>query len=130
MLKKIFRTLFAILGGILWLILGDYILTEYSLGITGLKLTIYYGLGALLFAIIFYLLSRPLLKWINGLVKGLEEDIRKVPGSDLLTGFIGLVLGLFVAFLFTQPILRLSSPRIGNVLSVIISVVIYIIFGL
>ncbi len=129
MFGKITRGLFAVLGAVLWLMIGNSLLQENIVDFGGWQKTIFFIVGAFLLAIIFYLISQPIVRGIRYIVRGLEKDVKDVPGVDLISGTIGLVVGLIVAFLLSQPILRLSVPLVGNALGVIISVIIYIVLG-
>ena len=94
--------------------IGNSLLQENIVDFGGWQKTIFFIVGAFLLAIIFYLISQPIVRGIRYIVRGLEKDVKDVPGVDLISGPIGLVVGLIVAFLLSQPILRLSVPLVGN----------------
>lgn len=74
----------------------------------------------LLFAIIFFLLYLPLKRNLLKLVKTLERELKGTPVSDLLTGSLGLIVGLFIAFLASRPFVDLGVPFLGTFVSVVL----------
>ncbi|SEO77187.1 Uncharacterized conserved protein YacL, contains PIN and TRAM domains [Amphibacillus marinus] len=61
-------------------------------------------IGLVVGAIILYLLSFWLVDHIVQFIKFLEGILLKAPLADLFFGSIGLILGLFIAFIINQPI--------------------------
>ena len=62
MFGKITRGLFAVLGAVLWLMIGNSLLQENIVDFGGWQKTIFFIVGAFLLAIIFYLISQPIVK--------------------------------------------------------------------
>lgn len=129
MLKKVFRALFAVLGGILFLLLSNMLFDEHIVGFVGWQKTVFLVGASLATAILFYFVSHPVFRLIECLVKRFEKEFQDIPSLDLIFGIIGLVIGLVLAFLISQPLLRLQIPYLGNVPGVIASILLYVFLG-
>ena len=129
MLKKAFRVLFAVLGAILFLLLANLLFDEHILGFIGWQKTGFLIGASLVTAILFYFLSLPVFRLIEKVVLRLEKEFQDIPSIDLIFGILGLVIGLILAFLISQPLLRLQLPYLGNVPGVIASILLYILLG-
>ena len=69
------------------------------------------GLGfSLLFGIIFFIISPRIMKKGRNIVQLFENELSKLPAYDIVLGSVGLIVGLVIAFLLSQPILRLNIP--------------------
>ena len=79
----------------------------------------------LAFAIILFLLSSRIIKHSIAFLRWVESKFSDVPTPDILFGAIGLIVGLIIAYLITEPINRLKIPW----LSMVLSVAIYILFA-
>lgn len=74
----------------------------------------------ILFALIFYLISIPVIKLISRVVVDMENSLKGVPVSEMLWATLGLILGLIIAFLLSQPLKLIPIPYLGLILTVII----------
>lgn len=74
----------------------------------------------ILFALIFYLISIPIIKLISRVVVDMENSLKGVPVSEMLWATLGLILGLIIAFLLSQPLKLIPIPYLGLILTVII----------
>lgn len=79
---------------------------------------------AIVFAIIFYLLSGRIQKFLRSVLDSLEKELVDLPLSVVVFGSIGLIIGLIIALLISQLINALNLPFLGGFLTVIA----YIIF--
>lgn len=127
MIYNILRLLFSTLG----LLLGYGIVeTLNELRVVSLAsgrvstISIYIGVS-LIFGIIFFILAPAFFRKLRKLVKFIEGELQKIPASDIALGTGGLIVGLIIAYLISQPFYKLGPPYIG----VAISVVLYIVFG-
>lgn len=75
---------------------------------------------ALLFAIIFFIIYPPLKRNLFKLVKSIERELKGTPLADLLIGSLGLIVGLFIAFLASRPFVDLGIPFLGTIISVVL----------
>lgn len=120
MLKRIVQLFFAILGAVCGFQYGKLALDGLngvlSLGLDRLigETLIYQSVYAIITAIILVLLTSWLTDYIVSMIKWGEEKILKAPVQDLLFGTMGLILGLLIAFLLTQPIAGI--PVLGQIL--------------
>lgn len=115
----IFRFLFTIIGAGLGVALVVFIKSmDFARGFntTIINITTVMIIG--IFALIFFILSPKIFKTIEVNLKGVETELKKRTLSENLTGSLGLIIGLFIAFLLSQPINRI--PVIGTALSLIL----------
>lgn len=84
-----------------------------------LNIGIHIGI-VLLFAIIFYILSPRIINRCKRIISFIENEVQKIPASDILLGTVGLIVGLVIAFLASQPFGNLGGPIIGAVIQIII----------
>ena len=71
---------------------------------------------SLLFGIIFFILSPKIIKKGKVAAHFIEAELQKVPAYDIALGSIGLIVGLIIAYLLSQPLL--GVPYLGIVVSV------------
>lgn len=74
----------------------------------------------LLFAIIFYIFSPRALKSIEQVLQVLEDEIKDRTVIEILTGTAGLILGLIIAFLLSQPFSLIPIPYVPTAISIIL----------
>ncbi len=122
MMKKIVHIFFIITGGTLgFLYLPDIVrlldMSNYSL------LTSPY-LGSVLGAIIFFILSYLFADYIVGFLKWVEEGLIKIPIVDLFFGTIGLLVGLFVAYLINIPLQDISLKIVSEIVPLFLTIII------
>lgn len=127
MVDKILKVAIGIFG----MLLGFSILSLFvNLGIIDLvrdgwiNLAIYLGVS-LLFGIIFFSLAAKIIDKSRKLVRLIEKELERFSAYDIAISSIGLIIGLLIAFLLSQPINNLGIPYVG----VVSSIVLYGIFG-
>ena len=130
-MKKLFRFLIALVGT--GLFIGGFLLVErFNLlpEMRGnLRTGLFIGAGITGFLLAFLLAPR-LTSMIRRSMDSFTGQMEKVPLMDIIFGTIGLLIGLIIAGLISNPILQLSISHLGNFLGVAISVAIYIVLGL
>lgn len=89
-----------------------------------LNLFFYVGIS-LIFGIIFFLLSPRIIDRSKGISKFIEGELQEIPGNEIIAGSIGLIIGLLIAYLISQPFYKLEIPYLG----VAISIIFYAAFG-
>ena len=104
MIYKVLKILIALLGSLL----------GYSL------VTTFRTIG-----IIFFLLSPKIMKRVRKVVKLIERELERFSAYDIAVSSIGLIVGLLIAFLSSQPLSGIGIPYVD----VIVSVFLYIVFG-
>lgn len=93
-----------------------------ALGLLGLF--IFIG-ASLVSGIIFLFVSPYFIKGGRKFVHFFETELQKMPASDIILGSVGLIVGLVIAYLLSQPFYNLGIPYLG----VIVSIVFYLILG-
>lgn len=130
MTKNILRGTIAILGTILGLGIGEIVntLLEQN-GSAGFLLpwmnVLVYIVLAVLFGIIFFFLSLPILKLLEKVLGRIEGKLASLALGDIFFCVMGLIIGLIIAFLFSTLISNLP----GNVLPFLINAVLYLLFA-
>lgn len=74
----------------------------------------------ILFAIIFFLTSRKVFNAIEELLTIWERDLQGRSILEILMGAVGLILGLLIAFLISQPIYKIPIPYLGSALAIVL----------
>lgn len=114
-----FRFLFTIIGAGLGVALVIFLKSmDFARGFNTTIINIATVVIIGIFALIFFILSPKIFRYIEVNLKGVETELKKRTLSENLTGSLGLILGLFIAFLLSQPINRI--PVIGTALSLIL----------
>lgn len=80
-------------------------------------------LSAIVFGVLFLLLSRPIADEIVRGCTQLSRHISKAPAKTTVVGTVGLLVGLLVAFLLSWPLDKLQIPWIVMTVNVILYVV-------
>lgn len=131
MFNRIFRIIFAIIGAILGIAVIRLILSVVEITIdSSIFLIALNCLVALIFAILFYFLSGFIIIEMEDNFKRLEQYLDQLPPLSVAIGISGLIVGLILAFLVTRPLASLSMPVVGNSIFVLLSIIIYVGFGL
>ncbi len=122
MIDKVLKIGISLLGtlfgyGILSLLMS---IDAFDLSLSGwTQVIITIGFG-LLFGIIFYLLSSKIIKKTKKLIGLIENELQKIPALEIALSSIGLIVGLIIAYLLSQPLFNLQIPYVGVVGSVIL----------
>lgn len=131
MAQKALRLLLAALGGLLGF---GFIYLLFSTGVLvmqqALRVALYVGV-ILLFAIVFFIFSSKIMAPVKKLVTYVEEELQKLPVMQVVLGGVGLIVGLLLASLISQPIQNVLAgvPVIGSILGIIITIVLYLSLG-
>ncbi|NQD65865.1 PIN/TRAM domain-containing protein [Bacillus haikouensis] len=119
MLKNIVKACFLIVGGTLGIFLLPELLTVINLSdillINNPYMTAIFG------AIIFYILTFWAVEYVVNFVKWFEDSLVKAPVTDLLFGSLGLIIGLFVAYLFGIPFNQMEIPIVNTVVPILLT---------
>ncbi len=126
MLDKVIKIGISILGVLLGFGLSsilksiDY-LKNLLAGWPGLAVSIAFSI---LLGIIFYILSSRIIKKGRKLIALIETELQKLPTFEIILGSIGLIIGLVIAYLLSQPIYEFNKY-----LGVVASIVLYGVLG-
>ena len=125
MIKKLFGIIFSLVGVLfgygVFLLLRFLIRTANladKILITETQQFIAAICCALLFGLIFYLLTPVFGRHGEKLAKNIETDLQKVPTNDIVTGTFGLIIGLVIAFLISNIYSGIDVFFIGTILSI------------
>lgn len=122
MLKKIIHLFFIITGGTL-----GFLYFPAIAKIPGMKEGTWYTtpyVGTVLGAIILFLLSILIADYILDFLKWIEEGLIKIPVADLSFGTIGLVIGLFVAYLINISLQEFSLKIVSEIVPLFLTIII------
>lgn len=134
MFKKLFKGIFTILGAVLgyesFYLLRAYIEENAAENakyaeMSNTQAVLLGLLFAIIFGIIFYCMAPALGRQGNKMANTIGEDLKRVPGSDLLAGVIGLMMGLVLAFLIT----KIYQDIVPNAVYLALTIGIYVAFG-
>lgn len=119
LLVRIVQISFLLIGSTLGIFLLPYLLTAFNLDqfvIINNPYTL-----AIFGAIIFYLLTFWAIQYVVNFIKWIEESLIKAPSLDLLFGTIGLILGLFVAYLVSFALNAIQFPIINEIAPILLT---------
>lgn len=125
MLEKLIRVIISLMGVMIGVAIGILIhklkLPYFVDGVYGNYIVA--GIG-IIFGIIFFIFT-PKIKKTGLRISGVfESELLKVPTGDMILGSIGLIVGLVIAFLISQPFI-VMSPYVSTPISIIL----YLLFG-
>lgn len=131
MFNRIFRIMFFVIGAILGISVLKLVLSVVDFTIDSSVFFVAVNvLVALLFAILFYFLSGFIYKMLEDVFMKLEKYLEDLPPLSVAVGISGVIVSLILAFLVTRPLSSLSLPLVGNSIFVLLSIIIYLGFGL
>src|SRR5690625_2327131 len=122
MLKKIVHLFFIITGGTLGFLYLPFILELIHFTKYDWLMSPYFS--SVVGAIILFILSYFIADYVVGLFKWIEEGLVKIPVVDLLFGAIGLIFGLFVAYLINIPLKDISLKIVSEIVPLFLTVII------
>lgn len=129
MIKSVLRGAITVLGAILGLGVGELVNTMLIQNGSAAQYVwlpgLIYAVLGLLFGIIFFLLSLPILKLMSYILKRVESKLSKLSLVDIFFCVIGLIIGLVVAFLCSTLISKLP----GNVWPFLINAILYLLLA-
>ena len=79
--------------------------------------------------ILFYLIAPSIFRGMRKLMDATSRRMETVPLDQVIIGTTGLIVGLLIAGIISNPILQLSIIHLGNAIGVILAVLIYIFLG-
>lgn len=92
------------------------------------RVSTYIGVGVI-GALIGFAASPKVTRIFGEVMDSVSATMEKIPMVDVAFGTGGLLIGLLIANLVTNPLLQLSIRHVGNIIGVVISVLIYFFFG-
>lgn len=130
-MKQVMRAVVGIFGAALGAVL-IYLVFDLRLihGWGTMQRMISYLVGAAVSFGLFFAMADRWARFIRNRVDALSRQIRKAPLSEIVLRTIGLIIGLLIAGIISNPVLQLSISRVGNVIGVLIAITIYAVLGL
>ncbi|MDO4393834.1 MAG: PIN domain nuclease [Bacillota bacterium] len=132
MLRKVVRAFITVAGAIIGY--GVFTLSQFVVTKTGHEEWIQFSsvqevciaaLFVIIFSLIFFRLTPLLQKRSDVVAKGIESDLSKISTNELLTGTVGLITGLIIAYLISEIYVGINIPYID----VILNIVTYMVLG-
>lgn len=125
MIKKLLRMILSLVGvlfGYGFFLLLQFLIRDKELGeklhTTEIKIIVAVSC-AIIFGLIFYLITPFIGRHGQKLAKNIATDLQKVPTNEIVTGTFGLIIGLVIAFLISQIYSGIDIFYIGTVLSIL-----------
>ncbi|MGC4378156.1 PIN/TRAM domain-containing protein [Fictibacillus sp. Mic-4] len=115
MLKRFVQLFFVVVGGMLGFLFVPDLIRILNIGNVPSQLTSAYA-GAVIGALIFFLLTFWISDYIVGLIRWVEETLVKAPVAEVLFGTLGLIIGLIVAYFGSIQLNHVSIPVVSSVL--------------
>lgn len=119
MLRRIVQACFLIIGGTLGIFLIPDLLTLLKLNDISIISNSY--VTAIVGAIIFYLITFWAVDYVTDFIKWLEDSLVRIPVTDVIFGSVGLIVGLFVAFLIGYALSGLNVPVVNTVAPILLT---------
>ena len=85
-----------------------------------------YIVCSITFGLLFYFLSTGIIKNFRKLISILEKELNAIPFSEMVSGTIGLIVGLVLAFLISTLIMKIPLPGVNITITVLIYLVLAI----
>ncbi|WML50313.1 PIN/TRAM domain-containing protein [Neobacillus sp. PS3-34] len=119
MLRRIVQACFLIIGGTLGIFLIPELLNIMKIDHNSIISNSY--VTAILGAIIFYLITFWAVDYVTDFIKWLEDSLVKIPVTDVLFGSVGLIIGLFIAFLVGYALNAVQVPVVNTVAPILLT---------
>lgn len=119
-LKKIVHLFFIISGGTIGYLYIPYVIK--LLDFTDMNWIESPYLGAVVGAIILFVISYLVTDYIVDFLRWIEEGLVKIPIGDLLFGSLGLIIGLVTAFLINLPIQETKIEFVSQVIPLFVTI--------
>lgn len=120
MVKRIARVLIGLFG----MLLGYLAYTGFKnlelVNVTGMAELVAIIIFISIFGIIFFIFSSKIMKQGQNIAKVIEGELQRFSIQNIALGAVGLIIGLIIAYLLSQPLYRLEIPYVGVVASIIL----------
>ncbi|MCA0972682.1 PIN/TRAM domain-containing protein [Halobacillus litoralis] len=118
MLKRIVQLFIVLTGGTIGYLYLPDLFRLMGMDWPGL---IQSSLGAVIGALILYLLMFWFVDYIVDFLRWVEDTLVRAPAADLLFGSLGLIVGLIIAYLVNIPVQQFEIPVVDQVVPIIIT---------
>ena len=126
MLRKLFRVAFTLVG--IAIGYGVFLLTEFlvelnvdlkAYGLVGMQRFWAIVAFAIIFGFVFFRIEPALGKHSAKVAKTIEYDLQSVSTNDMVTGTLGLIIGLVIAFLISRIYDGIQIFFLGTILTIV-----------
>ena len=118
MLRRIVQVCFLITGGTLGLFL---IPDLFNLTNIDIPLINNRYISVIVGSIIFYIITFWAIDHVVNFIKWIEESLVKAPITDIIFGSVGLVFGLFIAFLIGFALTAIEVPILNTIAPILLT---------
>lgn len=121
MLNKIIKGSMSLFGITIGVASYFYVIKLFPEIMNGPQLYVILGaiFSGIIMGFIFYLISPWILDEGKIMANRAEKELAKVPPMEILMGSIGLIIGLFIAWLISTPLLQIPIPILGTAISIL-----------
>lgn len=125
MVMKVVRALIGLFGMLIGYLAYSLLKSLEIVDITGFVELVAIVVFIAVFGIIFFILSSHIIRRGQKIAGLIESELQRFSIQNIMLGAIGLIIGLIIAYLISQPLYRLDLPYLGFVASMVL----YILFG-
>jgi len=125
LLSKIIRLIMTVIGILFGVGISVLIDSFGLLDFIGVDHVYIYVIFGIIFGILLFLLTPKLKKLGEKISDNFETELLKFQTNDIILGAVGLIIGLIIAFLISQPLYNLDIKFLGTAASVLV----YLFFG-
>ncbi|WP_026894961.1 PIN/TRAM domain-containing protein [Clostridiisalibacter paucivorans] len=126
MVNKIIKIVLTLVGVLLGLGIAVFVTSLEILDFISPKMELFiFSFFSILGGIIFLIFSSKIMVAGKKIAVTAEGKLQRVPAWDIAFGSVGLIVGLLIAYLLSQPFYKLSIPYLG----VAVSILLYLLFG-
>lgn len=123
--RKVARVLIGLFGMLLGYLIYSIIESLGLINFAGVTEFLAITIFTVVFGIILFIFSSKIINKGQKIASVIEVELQRFSIQNIALGAIGLIVGLVVATLLSQPLYKLNIPYVGGVASIMI----YIIFG-
>lgn len=125
MVKKVMRGLIAVFGMLIGFLVYSFLEDLKIVDLDGVLEIVAFIASMAVFGIIFFILSSFIINRGQKIATIIENELQRFSIQNIALGATGLIFGLLIAYLISQPLYRINIPYVG----VVVSMVLYILFG-
>src|SRR5690554_2692877 len=118
--KKIAKVLIGMFGMLIGFLIYSLLKDLEVLNVSGVVELIIMVVSILLFGIIFFILSSFIIKKGQKIAGLIEVELQRFSIQNIALGAVGLIIGLVIAYLISQPLYRLNIPYLGTIASIVL----------
>jgi uncharacterized protein YacL len=125
MVRKVIRIMIGLFGMLVGYFIYNLVRDFEIIKLAGVAELVVILVFILALGIIFFIFSSWIMKKGQNIAKLIEAELQRFSIQNIALGAVGLIIGLIIAYLLSQPLYRLTVPYVG----VIGSIILYGLFG-